>query len=159
MSLPDCQSVCEARGAGDLNGDGMEEFFLVYSAGASTEFVEVFELPTSEIFGQHPATIAPPGSAPGFPSGASAQFDMGGSVTHQGFLTCTNSNDGARRVVSTGIVLSKDQTTWKVHETTFSFSRGEDGLGEFSVESVNDSTVPYDPDHPFVPSGDPCLDL
>src|SRR5439155_12618865 len=37
VSLPDCQSVCEARGAGDLNGDGKDEFFLVISAGASTE--------------------------------------------------------------------------------------------------------------------------
>jgi len=159
VSLTDCQDVCEARGAGDLNGDGMDEFFLVYSAGASTEFVEVFELPTSEIFGSHPARIAPPGSPPGFPPGASAQFDLGGSVSHQGYLTCLAANDGVRRVVSTGIVLSKDQTTWEVHETTFTFARGEDGLGAFTVQSVHDSSVPVDPSHPFVPQGDSCLDV
>jgi Tol biopolymer transport system component len=159
VSLPDCQSVCEARGAGDLNGDRKDEFFLVFSAGASTEFVEVYELPTSEIFGQHPAKIAPPGSPPGFPSGAPAQFDLGGSVTHQGYLTCTTPKGGSREVVSTGTVLSTDQTTWKVHETTFSFSPGKDGLGQFAVVSVRDYTAPFDPDRPFVPPGDPCLDI
>ncbi|HEX9411696.1 MAG TPA: hypothetical protein VF986_08395 [Actinomycetota bacterium] len=159
VSLPDCQSVCEARGAGDLNGDGKDEFFLVFSAGASTEFVEVYELPTSEIFGQHPAKIAPPGSPPGFPPGASAQFDLGGSVTHQGYLTCTIPKGGLREVVSTRTVLSSDQTTWKVHETRFSFSPGKAGLGQFAVVSVRDYTAPVDPDRPFVPPGDPCLDV
>ncbi len=159
VSLPDCQSICEARGAGDLNGDGRDEFFLVYSAGASTEFVEVYELPTSEIFGQHPAKIAPPGSPPGFPPGASAQFDLGGSVTHQGYLTCTTPKAGTRQVISTGTVLSSDQITWKVHETRFSFSPGRGGLGQFAVVSVRDYTAPFDPERPFVPPGDPCLDI
>jgi Tol biopolymer transport system component len=159
VSLPDCQSACEAHGTGDLNGDGKDEFFLVYSAGASTEFVEVFELPTSEIFGRHPAKIAPPGSPPGFPPGASAQFDLGGSVTHQGYLTCTIPKGGSREVVSTGTVLSSDQTTWKVHETRFSFSPGKDELGQFAVVSVRDYSAPVDPDRPFVPPGDPCLDI
>lgn len=159
VSLPDCQSVCEARGAGDLNGDDIDEFFLVFSAGAATEFVEVYELPTTEIFGQHPARIAPPGSPPGFPAGEPAQFDLGGSVTHQGYLTCATAQGGTPEILSTGTVLSEDQTTWKVHETTFTFSPGKDGLGQFTVVSVRDATAPFDPESPFLPAGDPCLDI
>jgi Tol biopolymer transport system component len=159
VPLPDCQSGCEARGAGDLNGDGMEEFFLVYSAGASTEFVEAYELPASEAFGQHPAMVARPGSPPGFPPGAPAHFDLGGSVTQQGYLTCTGPQGGSREVVSTGTVLSEDQATWKVHETVFTFSPGKDGTGLFRVESTRDYTMPFDSNQPFVPPGDPCLDI
>jgi hypothetical protein len=159
VSLPDCQSVCEARGAGDLNGDGIDEFFLLYSGGASTDFVEVYELPASEAFGQHPAKIARPGSPPGFPAGAPAQFDLGGSVTHQGYLTCTGPQGGSREIVATGTVLSPDQTTWKVHETVFTFSAGKGRTGRFKVVSARDYTAPVDPNTPFVPLGDPCLDI
>jgi len=159
VSLPDCQSGCEARAAGDINGDGIDEFFLLFSAGASTEFVEVYELPASEAFGQHPAKIAPPGSPPGFPAGAPAQFDIGGSGTHQGYLTCATANDGTHEVLSTGTMLSNDQTTWKVHETVFTFSPGKDRAGLFTVVSARDYTVPFDPNVPFLPPGDPCLDV
>jgi hypothetical protein len=32
-------------------------------------------------------------------------------------------------------------------------------LGQFAVVSVRDYTTPFDPDRPFVPPGDPCLDF
>ena len=105
------------------------------------------------------ARAARPGSPPGFPGGAPAQFDLGGSVTHQGYLTCTGPQGGSREVLSTGTVLSDDQTTWQVHETVFTFSPGKDGTGLFRVESTRDYTVPFDPNQPFVPPGDPCLDI
>ena len=59
--MPDCQKVCVAVAAADLNGDGIDEFILQVDAGASTDFFHIYELPASEAFGR-PSVVAPPGS-------------------------------------------------------------------------------------------------
>ena len=157
VSLADCEDVCEARDAADFNGDGKDELFLVFSAGASTEFAEVYELPVTEAFGQSPVVTAAPGSPPGFPKGEPTRFDLGGSVTHQGYLTCQTVHSG-QQVISTGTQLSDDQTTWEAHETIFAL-RGSGTRARFVVLSSHHYTVPSKGGQPFVPPGDPCLDV
>ncbi|TMK86422.1 MAG: hypothetical protein E6G44_03475 [Actinobacteria bacterium] len=158
VALPDCKDLCEARAAGDVNGDGMDEFFLVFSQGASSEFVEAYDLPASEAFGHQPVLTAPPGSPPRFPPDEPTRFEIGGSVTHQGFLTCGVTQDGVQDLISTTIRLSQDGTTWNVHEAVFTLE--DPGLtARFAVDSTRDYTAPFDPEHPFIPPGDPCLDV
>jgi Tol biopolymer transport system component len=150
VALPDCeQDACEAAAAADLDGDGAAEFLLLAQRGASTQFLEVYELPADEAFGQQAAIVADPG-APGYPAGEAAVFAMGGSVTHMDFLTCAQ---GSHEVVAASARLNDSQTEWAIHETAFTYdpayhgyAKGRpSGYGEFTVVSTADSTLAYDP--------------
>jgi Tol biopolymer transport system component len=149
VALPDCQDVCEALAATDLDGDGADEFVLQTQQGASTQFVEVYELPSSEAFGQEAAIVADPG-APSYPAGEAAVFPIGGSVTHMDFLTCV---EGSHEVVATSAKLNDNQTEWSIHETAFTLdpayqssgNGSSDGYGEFTVVSTADSVLAFDP--------------
>jgi TolB protein len=161
VALPDCQDVCEALAATDLDGDGADEFVLQTQQGASTHFVEVYELPADEAFGHQAAIVADPG-APGYPAGEAAVFAIGGSVTHMDFLTCVGES---HEVVATSAKLNDSQTEWAVHETAFildpAYHAGKgrsDGYGEFTVVSTADSTLAFDPtgQNQPEPRGDPC---
>jgi Tol biopolymer transport system component len=161
VALPDCQDACEALAATDLDGDGSDEFVLQIQQGASTQFTEVFELPSSEAFGLKAATVADPG-APGYPAGEPAVFAMSGSVTHMDFLTCVG---GSHEVIATSATLNDSQTEWAIHETVFvldpayhSEQGKADGYGEFTVVSTADSTLTFDPtgENQPEPRGDPC---
>jgi hypothetical protein len=164
VALPDCQDVCEALAATDLDGDGADEFVLKIHQGASTQFVEVYELPSSEAFGQQAAIVADPG-APGFPAGEAAVFALGGSVTHMDFLTCL---EESHEVVSTSATLDDSQTEWAIHETAFTLDPAyhgpeqeiRDGFGEFTVVSTGDSMLAFDPTGELQPQprGSACWD-
>jgi hypothetical protein len=145
VDLPDCQEECRAVAAADLDGDGADEFVLAVNQGASTEFVEVYELAVSEIFGRSAATVAEPG-AEGFPPGEPAQFPIGGSITHLDFLTCDTADNGTHQVVATSAVLNQEQTEYAVHETAFVLDPSlEPPYGQLVVASTTDSTFAFDP--------------
>jgi hypothetical protein len=164
VGLPDCQEACgQTLATTDLDGDGADELILLTQRGASTEFVEVYELPVSENFGQQAATVADPG-APGYPAGEAAVFAMGGSVTHMDFLTCLA---GSHEVVATSAKLNDNQTEWAIHETVFTFDpayhqerSASDGYGKFAVVSSADSTLAFDPtgENQPQPQGSACWD-
>jgi TolB protein len=141
--LPDCQEVCRAVSAADLDVDGSDEFILQIGSGASTQFLEVYELPKSEAFAHSAAATVSPG-APGFKTGRPAVFATSGSVTHLDFLTCETA-EGADRVIATSAVLNADQTRWDIHETVFEFAASPNPDGEFTVVSTADSTLAFDP--------------
>jgi Tol biopolymer transport system component len=145
--LPECQSACGAFTAADLNADGIDELVILVDVGASTQFVEVYELwhQNGEADFEGPALVIEPG-APGFPADEPARFAIGGSVTHQDFMTCRNVESGAPEVIATSGELSQDQTKWNVHETVFQFARIlEPPFGTFTVVSTRDYTVAFDP--------------
>jgi hypothetical protein len=157
VGLPDCQEGCRALGAVDLNGDGIDELAIVTHRGASTEFLEFYELPASEAFGQHAATVV--GDAGGaFASGQSAEFPLSGSVTHLGFLSCPEDEIG-RTVVASEAALSEDSRTWTIREVVLLFGPTEDRLsGQFKVVSTRVDSEPASEDgaYPTVP-GPPCF--
>jgi TolB protein len=156
VPLPDCEEECRALAAVDFNGDGAAELVLQIGSGASTDRVEVYELPAEERFGQHPAIIAEPGSAE-YPGGESAVFALGGSVTHLDFLTCITSEDGTLQIQATSYDLNKSQTEYAVGLTVFVFDV-QNLDGEFVVQSSSDSTFPFDPtgESQPQPRGTPC---
>lgn len=157
VPLPDCQEICEAFASADLNDDGSQEFVLLVGTGASTSFFEIYELPLSEAFGQHPSSIAPPG-APGYEEGAAAVFAMGGSVPHLDFLSCTPSEAGTQEVHAISYLLNHAQTEYAVHSTIFTFDLANID-GEFVVVSTHDFTFAFDPTGQNVPeAGPPCWD-
>jgi hypothetical protein len=150
--MPDCSAEsCRVLGAGDVNGDGVDELAVAVEQGASTQFVEFFEVPLGPN-GPQPVVVSPPG-ADGFPSGEPAKFPYGGSVTHYAALGC-----GELDVVSEVATLNADQTEWAVHVTNLHL----DATGpspRFTVVSTDDSTQKFDPDvgvgDIFEPGG-PC---
>jgi Tol biopolymer transport system component len=150
--MPECSAEsCRVLGAGDVNGDGVDELAVAVEQGASTQFVEFFEVPLGPN-GPQPVVVSPPG-ADGFPSGEPAKFPYGGSVTHYAALGC-----GELDVVSEVATLNADQTEWAVHVTNLHL----DATGpspRFTVVSTDDSTQKFDPDvgvgDIFEPGG-PC---
>jgi Tol biopolymer transport system component len=157
VGLLDCKTACRALAATDLNGDGVDEFVLLVDERASTRFVEVYELPASEAFGHHAATVLEPG-APGYPPGEPARFPLGGSVTHVDSLTCQASADGTWSVVATSAVLAEDESKLELHETVFVFDPKRIApYGGFTVVSVRDYEVATDlHGRPPIPPGEPC---
>ncbi len=154
--LPDCRKVCRALAGADLNGDGIDEFILQVDAGASTDFIQVYELPASEAFGR-PAIVAPPGSPPRWPPGEPAEFSLYGSVTHYHAVGCDLINN---QVIVQSAALDSDQMRWSVHESILRFDPTDgEPFGQFTVVSERDYTEPAEenvgPGDQFEP-GDPC---
>jgi TolB protein len=159
--LPECQSACGAFAAADLNADGIDELAILVDMGASTQFVQVYELwhqGGEAIFGGASGVLQP--GAPGFPQDEPARFAIGGSATHQDFMTCRIPEGRTPEVIATSGELSQDQMTWNVHETvlTFASTIPNPPLGAFTVVSTRDYTVPFDPtgETQLEPPGDPC---
>jgi hypothetical protein len=161
-----CQSVCQAFAVGDVNDDGIDELFIMVDQGASSSFLAVFELQDEETSGGEATTVGLP-DAPGFPVDEPALFEYGGSVTHQGFVTCVTPEVGGpevlglRDLLSTTAQLNHDQTEWEAHETEFTFDVTQnEGVPytKLQVVSTRDYAEPFDPtgDQPFVPLGDSC---
>ncbi len=141
--MPLCSpESCAALGAGDLNGDGIDELAVAVESGASTQVVEFFEpTPTPGLNPGNPPTIevgSPVGSAD-FPSGEPARFPYGGSATHYAAIGC----DGSQ-VISETATLNADQTEWSARRTVLRLDVA-DGSARFTVVSTNDSTQPFDP--------------
>jgi Tol biopolymer transport system component len=160
--ITDCESVCRALAATDLNGDGMDELFVVVDEGASTGFLSVFELQNGETAGGQATTVGLP-DAPGFPADEPAVFEFGGSVTHQGFVTC-RTTAGVEQVISTIAQVDRTQTTWEAHETVFTFGIYQNEgvpFPKFNVVSTDDYTQPFDPTGriPFQPHGKACFEV
>lgn len=154
--LPDCETVCQALAATDLNLDGTDEFILKVGEGASTYFIQVYELPASEAFGD-PARTAPPGDPPGFPPGETARFAVGGSVTHYAALGCWQGNN---KIIAEIAELNPQQTEYSVHETVLRFDPiDRPPFGQFTVVSRRDYKERFDtevgPGDRFEPGG-PC---
>jgi Tol biopolymer transport system component len=152
--LPDCRKVCKALAAGDLNGDGIDEFILKIDEAASTGFFQVYELPASEAFGR-PAIIAPPGGRD-FPPGEAAEFALFGSVTQYTAVGC----DLIKHQVIVQTAVEKSPREYSVHETLLKL-RTTDAppFAELEVISERAYTERVDEgvmigDH-FEP-GDPC---
>jgi hypothetical protein len=160
--ITSCQSVCQSLFTTDLNADGIDELFIVVDQGASTSFLSVFELQNGETSGGLPTTVGLPG-APGFPTDQPAVFEYGGSVTHQGYVTCQTAKERVGEVVATTVALNGQQTEWRAHETVFTFAviHG-DGVPVplFTVVSTSDYMQAFDPTgkQPFRPAGRACWD-
>jgi len=161
VPLPDCEpiegvpGVCRAVAAADLNGDGIDEFILKVSEGASTETIQIYELPATEAFGR-PTIVTPPGGTE-FPPGETARFILFGSVTHYGAIGCDLVN---HQIIFQSAGVNENQTKYLVHETLLRFDPTEaPPFGELSVISERDYTEPYEsgvgPGDQFEP-GDPC---
>lgn len=153
--LPDCEKVCQAIAAADLNGDGIDEFILKVDEGASTELIQVYELPASEAFGR-PAGVIPPGGED-FPPGETAHFLLFGSVTHYGAMGCDLVKHHV--IVRMAVELS-DLGKYSVHETILLLQPTETPpFAEFKVVSERDYTERFDqgfgPGDQFEP-GDAC---
>jgi Tol biopolymer transport system component len=151
-SMRECsKQMCQILGAGDLNGDGLDELAVIVEEGASTALIEFFPIHLDAV-GPTPVVVVSPGEE-GFPSGEAARFPYGGSVTHYAALGC-----GENDVISEVATLSADQTEWAVHVTNLHL----DAAGpapKFTVVSTDDSTQTFDPDvgvgDIFEPGG-PC---
>jgi Tol biopolymer transport system component len=146
--LPDCDPMfCAAFAAADLDANGTAEVLIEVAEGASTVTLQAYEIPQGER-GPDVLPVAPPGN-PEYPPDQPIRLLLGGSVTHQDFVTCVNPNE----VIATADALSQDASTWTVTETHFTF----DG-SSFAIASVNESQVPTDPSDPQppAPAGQPC---
>lgn len=108
---PPCERACEALGAPDLDWDGRTELALGVDQGASKEWVEFFDFPTSG----KPFTVAP---SPGFPHGAVARLADFGSVFYQNFITC-RSVGMTRQVIATGYGFDQAKKMWSVDQTVY----------------------------------------
>jgi dipeptidyl aminopeptidase/acylaminoacyl peptidase len=135
--LHDCERACRAITAPDLDADGNHELGIVVDAGASTDFIEFFELPAIE-HDPTALTVSQPG-APGFPANETARFAQGGSVTHMDQLSCRHEEDRRVLIHASGQVVGDGQPeAWRVTETTF-------GLigGRFVVLGTREYEEPY----------------
>jgi hypothetical protein len=144
--LPECDTSCSAYSAFDLDGNGTAEFALVVQEGASTTFLNFFELPPEE---PGPILFAEASQS------TALELATGGSVTHLDFVTCQTDGSGASQLVATSAGLSQDGSTWDLTETVYAFDPSAPAGGDprtadaFSVASTNTSTQPADP------NGDP----
>jgi hypothetical protein len=153
--LPECDWTCRAYSSYDLDGNGTSEFALVVHGGASTDFLNFFELPAEE-----PGPILFAEASQSTP----LELAAGGSVTHMDFVTCQTDGSGGPQLVSTAAALSQDGSTWNLTETVYAFDPSAPAGGDprtadaFSVASTNTSTQPADPngDPPTV-NGSPCF--
>jgi hypothetical protein len=153
--LPECDWTCGAYSSFDLDGNGTAEFALVVHEGASTTFLNFFELPPEE-----PGPILFAEASQSTP----LELATGGSVTHLDFVTCQTDGSGASQLVATNAGLSQDGSTWDLTETVYAFDPSAPAGGDprtadvFSVASTNTSTQPADPngDPPTV-NGSPCF--
>jgi hypothetical protein len=145
--MPACDAdVCKAYGAFDLNGDGRDELGVVVSEGASTQFIEFFEV-TLGPEGPLALTVAPPGST-GFPGGEPARFPLGGSVTHTGELS---RSCGGSDLISDSLTVSSDQATWTLRRTTLAVpGRGQPLDPFFTVVATGTYTGPVGSPEPDV---------
>jgi Tol biopolymer transport system component len=142
VPMPDCQVVCRAVAATDLNLDGIDELVVKIDEGASPYSVQFYELPEDEAFGD-PANIAPPGASPDFPSEKTARFAVGGSVTHYVALGCEPSN---QQVIVEIADLNPEQTEYSIHKVVLRFDPLDaPPFGQFTVTSTSDSNEPFDP--------------
>jgi Tol biopolymer transport system component len=138
-AMPECgKDVCQALGAGDLNGDGIDELAVIVEQGASTQFLEFFEVPLGPE-GLKPVEMAEPGLE-GSPAGQPARLPFGGSLTHFAALGC-----GENDVILEIATLNADQTEWAVHVTNLHLETTA-ASPRFTVVSTDDSTQPFDPD-------------
>jgi dipeptidyl aminopeptidase/acylaminoacyl peptidase len=152
VPIPDCHTSCRAFGAVDINKDGAAELLLVVDEGASTRFLEVWDLPESKACCTR-FDVARPG-APGYPPNQPIRLAYGGSVTHQDAITCDAGAHGSHLLVATHFSLSQDQRTWRARETVFAF----DGRS-FKVISSRSYTAPVNPagQSPPPPRGEDCI--
>jgi sugar lactone lactonase YvrE len=152
-SMPECSiQTCLALGASDLNVDSVDELAVIVEEGASTQFVEFFEIHLRSM-GPQPVAVAPSGAA-GFVAGEPAHFPYGGSVTHYAALGCD-----AGQVISEIATLNPQRTEWAVHRTILRMDASGGLPHRFLVASTDDSTQAFDPDPGvgdiFEPGG-PC---
>jgi WD40-like Beta Propeller Repeat len=137
-SMRECsKDTCRVLGAGDLNGDGLDELAVIIEEGASTAFVEFFPI-ALDATGPTPALVASPGDQD-FPSGEAARFPFGGSVTHFAAIGC-----GENDVISEVATLNADQTEWAVHVANLHLGTAA-ASPRFTVVSTHDSTQAFDP--------------
>jgi Tol biopolymer transport system component len=121
--LHDCERACRAITAPDLDADGEHELGVVVDEGASTDFIEFFELPAIE-HDPMALTVSQPG-APGFPPLEPAVFAQGGTVTHMDQLTCRDQDRGRVLIHSRASVIGDGQPeAWHVVENTFRLTEG-----------------------------------
>jgi dipeptidyl aminopeptidase/acylaminoacyl peptidase len=167
--LSECERACRAFAVADLDGDGADELFAVVNAGAATEFLRGFELPVGPL-GPIRLLVHPPGT-PDYPGDQPLQLELGGSVTHQAFITCERGDGVVGRIIATRGELDQEQSLWLIEETVFSadFDEGDDyslgngmrGSRAFQVLSTREFTDPFDPsgDDPLPVRGDACFAL
>lgn len=132
--LAGCRETCTAFAAPDLDGDGAAELLVTIEQGASSRFLEAYELPLTESGPIRPK-VSSPGSAR-YPAGRPAAFEWGGSVTHQGNLRCSPGAHGRPRLVATVATLSSDGTTWSVVVTRLVLGHDEFVIGSEDTKSV-----------------------
>jgi hypothetical protein len=136
--LPDCRwpYACRPLATPDLDRNGRPDIAVQIMAGASTVQVELFATVGNPWSGTiAPLTVSPPGDpGGGFPPGT-ARFELYGSVTHQGALTCRGGGDGLPELVYTNATM-EGPGTFLVHETSFVI----DGSA-LSVTGTRDSRV------------------
>jgi TolB protein len=158
-----CVQGCAAYWAQDLDGNGTAEVALIVDEGASTEFMDLYEVPNDHL-GPIVFEVGPPGTSkyPGFDP---LKLPFGGSVTHQDFVTCQTGPNGGPQLIATSAALAPDQTVWNLSETVFDFN-GQAPPNDvppraakaFTVASTRDYTEPFDPGgSPPTPAGDPCF--
>jgi hypothetical protein len=154
--LEGCARVCRAIAAADLNGNGTAELVLLVEEGASSQFVEFYTMPVSEI-GPRVFVVASPGTE-NFPPGERAVFPIGGSVTHMDFITCTADDQAGQVVVATDAELAQDESAFTVRETVLSVDLSEFETPAFIVASSRQYEQPFNPETggEAVPPGQPC---
>ena len=146
--LHDCEQACRAITAPDLDADGDHELGIVVDAGASTEFIEFFELPAIE----HDPVAIPvsPLSAPGFPSPEPAVFPQGGTVIHMDQLSCRDEDRGRVLIHASATASSEGGSqAWHVVENTFQLMQGT-----FVVLETREFTTPSE--QPFLSGEQLC---
>ena len=159
--LSECKRACRLLAAPDLDQSGTAEALLVVDAGASAQFFEALELYPS-VAGPVELGVGPPG-ADGFPHDQPATFEWGGSVTHQGNMTCgplegpSPQPSGTSKVVASSAVLSHDGSTWTINETSLSFSYdyNRDVSKLVKGRRIADAFVPLGSDTLTLNVGDP----
>jgi Tol biopolymer transport system component len=162
-AFTECAQGCAAYAAQDLDGNGTAEVGLIVDGGASTQFIDLYEIPNDHL-GPILYEVGPPGTDKykGFDP---LKLAFGGSVTHQDFVTCQTGQNSGPQLIATSAQLSSDQTTWNLSETVFDYN-GQvfpndvppRSAKAFTVASTRDYTEPFDPSgNPPAVTGDPCF--
>jgi hypothetical protein len=151
VALEGCERACVAFGAGDLNGDGAAELWVIVDRSGSRQFLEVFELPQSEAFGR----AAEYATATGEATEEVARFAMGGTATAYQAVGCVTPEGSVEHLVAN---VNHGGTTWMALRRTYRFeSIGAPPFGVFRLISSERFTRPFDlsvpPEDVFGPSG------
>ena len=147
LEMPNCQTTCYILGATDLNGDGREEVAVAIDEGASTTLLQFYGVVQGGVVGFD--QVSDPYDLAGM-HGASPDFTVGGTVTHQDSFTCDRDTG---TVVATRVELPPESDAWQVEIKTFDF----DGH-TFELRSVERETPRVDTSGAPPPvRGEQCL--